>query len=164
MLRFLKLHCARAPKTIIIDTKYYKLAKFAIFLNKTSPWRKTKNTHKTQGLEFAHWFFVSVRAIHSWKRENGSLRSFVMRRPERITHGPSLVKSDRSESVKSLFKTERMSKRANSQPWENISILDLSLHYQHIWIPTEIPVHITLQKIFKIIKNCLCWPPKKVFW
>ena len=55
-------------------------------------------------------FFCEWKSDSLVKKSESLLSLFCHERPERIAHGRSFVKSYGTESLKSLFKSERMSK------------------------------------------------------
>ena len=79
-------------------------------------------TDNLQGCEFAHWFFEWFTHF-LWAKERFACETEQITPiapvfcHERITHGRSFVKSDRSESLKSIFKKEWMSK----EEWEQFA-------------------------------------------
>ena len=93
--------------------------------------------------------FVSERANRSRKRVNHSHHSFVMsglsksltvallswdELPELIAHSHSFFKSDRNESLKSLFKKEQMSKERWEQKKKNVKNV---LKIRMFWVISE---------------------------
>ena len=79
-------------------------------------------TDNLQGCEFAHWFFEwfthFLWVIERFACETEQITPIAsVFCHERITHAHSFVKSDRSESLKSIFKKEWMSK----EEWEQFA-------------------------------------------